>query len=157
MKTTFTLTLILISLSLFGQKPSAKTPEDIFGHLIGTDIQDHPNFKKEFSYGYVELGMVEIGEAEELFGVKLESQVGYAFYKGKLCSISFEYKNADAFQTLEETFGKPRYAHTENEALGEMYSFVWEGKDIAISYPVFKYGSKGSQFITVEDISFAKR
>ena len=114
-------------------------------------MEEHPGFKKEYSYGFVDLGLVNIGEKQQLFGVSLEPEVGYAFYKGKLCSISFEFKNADAFEELSKMFGKPRYADTGNQALGELYSFVWEGEKIAISYPVFNYGTQGSQFITIED------
>ncbi|MEM1137707.1 MAG: hypothetical protein AAGI07_17850, partial [Bacteroidota bacterium] len=82
---------------------------------------------------------------------------GYAFYKGNLCSISFEFKNDDAFEGLSNLFGKPRYADTGNQALGELYSFVWEGEKIAVSYPVFNYGSQGSQFITIEDKIIAQQ
>ncbi|MEM1137105.1 MAG: hypothetical protein AAGI07_14805, partial [Bacteroidota bacterium] len=81
--------LLLWSAALFGQE-GISTPEEIFGHLIGTDIQEHPSFKKEYSYGFVELGLINIGKTQQLFGVNLEPEVGYAFYKGKLCSISFE-------------------------------------------------------------------
>ncbi|UZR93578.1 hypothetical protein [Chondrinema litorale] len=149
-KLTTLVVLLFCSLFLYGQDKSS-TPEEIFGHLIGSDMEEHPGFKKEYSYGFVDLGLVNIGEKQQLFGVSLEPEVGYAFYKGKLCSISFEFKNADAFDELSKMFGKPRYADTGNQALGELYSFVWEGEKIAISYPVFNYGSQGSQFITIED------
>ena len=157
MKRTITLTLLMLSsFFLFGQNNNT-TPEEVFGSLIGSDIQEHPLFKKEYSYGFVDLGLVNIGEKQELFGVNLEPEVGYAFYKGKLCSVSFEFKNDDAFDQLSEMFGKPRFADTKNEALGELYSFVWEGDKIAITYPVFNYGSQGSQFITVEDKKVARQ
>ena len=157
MKRLFMLMLLLLSsLLLFGQKNTA-TPEEIFGDLIGSDIQEHPTFKKEYSYGFVDLGLVNIGKEQQLFGVNLEPEVGYAFFKGKLCSVSFEFKNDDAFEELSKMFGKPRYADTGNEALGEIYSFVWEGDKIAVSYPVFNYGSQGSQFITIEDIKVARQ
>ena len=144
-------------LCLFGFAPiwaqPMLTPDQLFGHMIGSDISQYPNFKKEFGYGNVEMGMINIGQNQEIFGVVLESEVGYAFYKGKLCSISYEYKNNDAFDSLSELMGLPRYNNTRNDLLGELYSFAWEGNRVKISCPVFNYGKEGSQFITVEDIS----
>lgn len=148
---------LLCPLFSFGQFLTANTtPEALFGHMIGTGIEEYPEFKKEISYGYVELGMINAGATSELLGVKIEQEIGLAFYKGRLCSISFEYKNSDLFEELTNLLGKPQFADTRNDLLGELYSFVWEGEHIRISYPVFQYGPEGSQYITVEDIGIAR-
>jgi len=155
--TSKTLLQILCGLFLLAALPSSAqpylNPDQLFGHIIGSDISEYPNFRKEFTYGNVEMGMINIGENQEIFGVTLEPEVGYAFFKGKLCSISYEYKNNDAFDALSELMGLPQYANTRNDLLGELYSFAWKGSKVKISCPVFNYGKSGSQFITIEDIS----
>jgi len=155
-KTVAILLLLLCPLAGMAQlQKSFTTPDALFGHIIGSDISRYPEFKKEITYGQVEMGMFNIGNNQKIFGVTLEPEAGYAFYKGKLCSISFEYKNADAFDRLTELLGLPEYHDTRNDVLGELYSFAWQGNKVRISCPVFNYGKSGSQFITVEDLRLA--
>jgi hypothetical protein len=159
MKKTF-LTLcgmLCFALTTLAQITPKTTPDDLFGNLMGTDISTFPEFVKEFSYGVVELGMVNIGQNKNLLGVTLEPEVGFAFYKGKLCSVSYEYKNDDVFGTLTNLLGKPRFHHSYNELLGELYSFVWEGNMVKVTYPVFNYGKAGSQYLTIEDLAVVKQ